>query len=413
MESLLGWRNEDAAGRHVLTHIHPDDVAWVAESLVDIVGSGAGEPVGPWASIQMRLITSDGKTLPVEVTGRLITDDGHSDVVVYDVRPAHSLELMRSVLSGVALGEPSEHLLAMVIQMIGLPPVELHSVALERTEAGEFRIAAASSPMIGKAVAGARDPLPWSTIAEAPVFTDTADLPGATGEALRAIGMVDSWHVSFASPDGTFDGRIVTFAPMHHVPANGPIQRLIRARELAQVVLLRADTDRLLKHAAHHDSLTHLTNRRGFYNSFEAPIERGAVRSVLFVDLDNFKPVNDRFGHSAGDRVLKEVADRLRTSTREGDVVSRIGGDEFAILLAPTSTTADAEARAIVVAGRVHSSLQSPFKAASSVSISASIGIVLASADEVSDRIMAEADAAMYEAKRAGGAQHRIVRLGV
>ena len=122
--------------------------------------------------------------------------------------------------------------------------------------------------------------------------------------------------------------------------------------------------------------------------------------AVLFVDLDGFKPINDSFGHAAGDVILRGAADRLRQQARESDTVARVGGDEFLILLEDVSDVA----ACVTMANRVLESLSQPFEVAGKkVQIACSIGIVVHPDHGERTKLVANADAAMYAAKRAGG----------
>ncbi len=122
--------------------------------------------------------------------------------------------------------------------------------------------------------------------------------------------------------------------------------------------------------------------------------------AVLFVDLDGFKPINDSFGHAAGDAILRGVAERLQHEARESDTVARVGGDEFLILLEDVTDVA----ACVTVANRVLSSLSKPFEVAGkNVQIASSIGIVVYPGHSDRSKLVANADAAMYAAKRAGG----------
>jgi diguanylate cyclase (GGDEF)-like protein len=155
------------------------------------------------------------------------------------------------------------------------------------------------------------------------------------------------------------------------------------------------------------DPLTGLRNRRGFYRSASKLLAagRGALcLSVLMLDLDNFKRVNDTYGHATGDRILVAVADNLRRISRGGTVIARVGGEEF--LVAETIGTKDAletaEAMRLAIAA-------TPWGVTASLGVS---GIRLSSEDEnlnrqIIERLVETADAAMYEAKRAGGNQVR------
>ena len=162
-----------------------------------------------------------------------------------------------------------------------------------------------------------------------------------------------------------------------------------------------------LRHRAFHDELTGLANRALFYDRTEHALSRGARGdanvAVLFVDLDDFKPVNDRLGHAAGDLLLQLVAKRLVACVRSADTVARLGGDEFGILL----EGADSE-RAVEAAERILAALETRFDLPTeALRVSASVGVAV-SREGVRDveELLRAADRAMYEAKRGG--KHRL-----
>jgi diguanylate cyclase (GGDEF)-like protein/PAS domain S-box-containing protein len=162
-----------------------------------------------------------------------------------------------------------------------------------------------------------------------------------------------------------------------------------------------------LEHQALHDSLTELPNRQLFHDRVGHALERrqtGQV-AVLFIDLDEFKTVNDSFGHACGDEVLVAAAHRLQSCARAGDTVARLGGDEFA-LLADDVTASQATA----FADRVLDALREPpveFSGHTTV-LGASIGIAVAGPGETSETLLRNADLAMYEAKLHGRSRHVI-----
>jgi diguanylate cyclase (GGDEF)-like protein len=167
---------------------------------------------------------------------------------------------------------------------------------------------------------------------------------------------------------------------------------------------LAALKDRL-QHEASHDALTELPNRRRFTEQLENMSTRGRAGdliSVLFLDLDGFKDVNDRFGHDVGNELLVAVAARLRTCVRPGDVVARMGGDEFTIML----TRLESVAPAVEVAERICQMLTESFTlSVGDVRISTSIGIAVAGADGADPGdLLRRADVAMYRAKSQGKA---------
>lgn len=159
-------------------------------------------------------------------------------------------------------------------------------------------------------------------------------------------------------------------------------------------------------HRALHDPLTGLANRTRFLDRFDHALtarRRADVEiAVLYLDIDNFKLVNDRFGHPVGDRLLIEVGERVGAAVRPGDTVARLGGDEFAVLLEDAGGAADAER----TANRILEAISKPFEIAGNLmSATASIGLAMAEIGPVdSNEVLRNADVAMYRAKNAGKA---------
>ncbi len=171
----------------------------------------------------------------------------------------------------------------------------------------------------------------------------------------------------------------------------------------------RALQDRLA-HQALHDTLTGLPNRALFYDRLEHALTRiersDSGVAVLFMDLDNFKVVNDSLGHTAGDQLLIALAGRLRECVRPVDTVARLGGDEFTILL---EDVVDAEAPTQLAEG-IAELLRKPFELfGRDVYVSASIGIAISGPGKAHpDDLLRRADVAMYKAKGAGKGQHKL-----
>ncbi|HLE89321.1 MAG TPA: EAL domain-containing protein [Candidatus Limnocylindria bacterium] len=169
-------------------------------------------------------------------------------------------------------------------------------------------------------------------------------------------------------------------------------------RSLAKLSVLQDE----LKHQAFHDGLTQLANRGLFSESVNARLaatERGKRSVVMFVDLDDFKFVNDMYGHPAGDAMLVEVAARLQACTRASDLTARLGGDEFAILVDDGPDLGNAER----VAGRIAEILRQPFQIGEvQTHVSASIGIAAGSSGDSAEDLLRQADVAMYSAKAGG-----------
>jgi len=161
--------------------------------------------------------------------------------------------------------------------------------------------------------------------------------------------------------------------------------------------------ERQLSYRADHDSLTGLANRSNFLTRVSEELQRGHLPTVLFLDLDDFKAINDGLGHSAGDVLLRTVADRLQIRfANASTLVARLGGDEFGVLI-PDSSTAEAT----VLAQQALADLKDPIQVNDfqSVSVSGCIGIAVAEPKNTASDLMRHADLAMYRAKQLGKGQ--------
>ena len=189
----------------------------------------------------------------------------------------------------------------------------------------------------------------------------------------------------------------------HHVSVSLENGRL--EDSLSQLTRLKEE----LRHQAFHDQLTKLPNRTLFTERVAYALERqnraNQSLAVLFLDLDDFKTINDSLGHPAGDQVLTTVAERIRHCLRPSDTVARLGGDEFAILLDDMSSPTDA----LMAADRIIKALDNPaYVDGREVSIRASLGITLDTHGEEADTLLRNADVAMYMAKRRGKGRYQV-----
>jgi diguanylate cyclase (GGDEF)-like protein/PAS domain S-box-containing protein len=172
----------------------------------------------------------------------------------------------------------------------------------------------------------------------------------------------------------------------------------------------RHEYEQQLKHRALHDTLTGLPNRALFERDLELALARqrrhGGCVSVMFLDLDGFKTINDSLGHAIGDRVLVAVGARLQALLRPGDTLARFGGDEFTILCDGLGASADA----IDIAQRMLRTFEEPLllDAGETFQLTASIGIALAGAQSDAESLVRDADVAMYRAKERGRAGYEL-----
>jgi diguanylate cyclase (GGDEF)-like protein len=190
------------------------------------------------------------------------------------------------------------------------------------------------------------------------------------------------------------------------LPANGSDEISILARTfngLLETLDAKQKLEAQLVHMAHHDALTELPNRVLFRQNLERELtraRRGGELAVLCLDLDQFKSVNDTLGHPVGDGLLRAVADRMRESVREMDVIARLGGDEFAIV----QVGAKQPEAAIVLAERLIAAMSRPFEIAGhQVVVGTSIGVAIAPSDgDETEQLIKSADMALYRAKSDG-----------
>ncbi|MBI5341076.1 MAG: EAL domain-containing protein [Mycolicibacterium rufum] len=260
---------------------------------------------------------------------------------------------------------------------------------------------------------------------------DSATLWGELGLALGPLFVALSMRDRDPSPPATQGSRLIDWAQLvlpysgflgitlllaFHVLTGNVLGPVVVGVTVAMVVLVAArqvvamgqqrlltrrlyDAQRRLAHQVLHDSLTGLPNRRLFAQRLEQAMHAGQF-VLIFVDLDDFKDVNDRFGHAAGDDLLCAVGERLRRCVTDADTLARIGGDEFAILV--DGETVESE----VVADRLRVALRDPFLLhGSSLRVRASMGLVRADAGPsalTSDDLLRQADISMYAGKRLG-----------
>ena len=195
------------------------------------------------------------------------------------------------------------------------------------------------------------------------------------------VHWIDSQSAPYVDEHGAWDGMVVS---MRIVDAE------VRAQQALEV-------------RARQDQVTGLANREEAFEQLDGLLGRtmrtGRRTAVVFCDFDNFKIVNDTCGHSAGDRVLRVVGERLRATVRSGDLVARIGGDELLVVLDGVRDLADA----VDIAEKMRSVSILPIDiGVATVSVTLSFGVTLAAPDEGIDALIARADAAMYRAKESG-----------
>ena len=218
----------------------------------------------------------------------------------------------------------------------------------------------------------------------------------------QKAGLAACWSEPIISSTGKVLG---TFAIYHKKPASpnsGDIERISFAANLAAIAIENRNARKELEHRAYSDYLTGLANRRYFIEQAELELSRhnrySTELSLIMLDIDFFKKINDTYGHNVGDLVLQKIAEVSRTILRDVDIIGRIGGEEFAILL-PETNIEDS----IKVAERLRTEISnaSVFLEKEEVKFTSSFGVVAANKSNI-DKLLIKADKALYKAKESG-----------
>jgi len=356
----------------------------------DIRTAIPGWPEDPHPSAPFEAVLRvDDEDLPIEVRARVLPDG----LVVASIRDARALIAGREAQA--LLAEAEQKYRSLVEQI----PAVVYS------DDGQFTnyVSPQIEEILGVTPAEyLADPDMWMRM----VHPDDRATAEAESDAFLAGHGGDLTDYRMIRPDG----RIVWIRDRAFAQRDEEGRVVWEQGILFDVTELK-DAEARIAHMAFHDGLTGLANRQLFEETLELALERArrdrSIVAVLFLDLDNFKQVNDSFGHHAGDLLLTEVAQRLRDATRGTDLVARQGGDEFLILLADLDT-ADASTTLGTLAGRIQHALAQPFRLYGvNLAPSASIGISQFPSDAYdAETLLKNADIVMYRAKREGPGRH-------
>lgn len=367
-ERQLGYRPADHVGRSLLELIHPDDVANVVSSIETVQAKAVGTP------IDVRVRASDGSWIWFEEIGTNVTLDDGTPAILCTAR-----NITQRRMWEVAAGDVQR-----VQQVLHVAPTIF---LLLDGEGVVTSVNAAFTRMLGH---------DQSKVIGRPLTDFVAE--GYEAEARASIADLKegrtrvSFETRMTVVGQSAEARPVRFDLVNHLtdPVIGGI--VASGYDVTELEAAREE----LEYLARHDPLTGLATRVDLARHVERLLRSHRPFAVLFVDLDRFKPVNDRWGHETGDRVLRLVASRLTRNVASGDLVARVGGDEFVVVVGHIQ---DAEG-ARRVAARLEAVICAPYELpAGRIRIGASVGVAVSEDRSTYASILADADLAMYAAK--------------
>jgi diguanylate cyclase (GGDEF)-like protein/PAS domain S-box-containing protein len=396
MAEVTGYARHELIGSNILDHL---DVEWNPVALESIEYALATP--GMRLPTMLRFHTKLGRPVVMEVTANNQLDDPEVRGLIVHLRPSDERQLLDAILESHAAGDDLAATMRCVHQVVAAETLRADAAVVLADAPGDLDRVYASSPTLEMVCRFEGPTTPWAEAAarEQPVLlTDLARLPAPVRAIAEEQGYAACWALPI-SRAGTpqVDAVLVVWRREQGLPEPSATILCARLVRLCELILERVEHARVLAHAAAHDPLTDLANREGFFASIDEHLAvAGARLGVLYLDLDGFKPINDRWGHAAGDQVLRAVADRMRASVRGSDTVARLGGDEFAI----ACPGAD-EVELIRLAERLLAVIRAPITAGDDVlRVGSTVGLASCRAGSCSgDVLVAAADAALLAAK--------------
>jgi diguanylate cyclase (GGDEF)-like protein len=378
-------------GRESMERVHPDDIPRLLQGLAQLrAAAREGSDPAVLEPLRYRKRRRDGTWIAMEALVQNMLSDPVVNGLVLISRPTGGmLETVSHVVDLLVAEAPLPEVLAACARIV--PDYLGRAAVVGVVEAGPVIGVDDASP----AAALVADERWWRPVladGRARTLSGFAGFPPDLAEQAQALGFTSTWAIPLPdASSGAVMGCVMVWVTTRIEHGVATEHSLAQATRLASLVLGEQRRHHSLRREAVTDPLTRAGNRSALRQRLdEAP---GPVTLAL-VDLDDFKPVNDTYGHDTGDAVLRVVAERLMATVREDDLVARFGGDEFAVVFAD-GTTPEGAAPSIE---RILGAIAEPVVTdRGTVNVSASVGLATGLAGEVVQR----ADSALYEIKRA------------
>jgi diguanylate cyclase (GGDEF)-like protein/PAS domain S-box-containing protein len=384
---ILGWRADEMEGHRSIEFMHPDDHALAIDNWMEMLDSP-----GPARRVRLRHRRRDGAWVWFEVTNHNLLEDPEQGCVVSEI-----VDISDEMAAHEELRAREELLdrLAEAIPM-GLFQIDTGGEIVYTNDRLHEILGVGRANTLHQQMAT--------------VVDDDQEALGSAVDDVLAHGLPADVEVELRLPSSQ-ELRFCSISLRALTHEDGTISGAIAC--LADVT----DSTRMrdeLKRRATFDELTGCHNRASFMRALEANIagaQPDVERAVMFIDLDRFKELNDRFGHAAGDELLRILGGRLRDTVRGDDLVGRVGGDEFLVMCPDVGGPDGAMRLAERLAKTLHKSID---LTVGSISPQVSIGVAWSNCDGIdADSLVAQADVAMYQSKRQRRGEPKLARTMV
>jgi diguanylate cyclase (GGDEF)-like protein len=402
LSAILGF--DDLRGRNGTEFVHPDDLELVLRTMLqaneDDEAHNQLDPTHAPESADIRLLDVNGRWNVVEATTFDHLQDPAINGVLCTCRVVRDRSDVARAIELLGSGAPVDAVLPVVARLADRSMGGVARCAIARRHSqGTTAVTAVDEPALDPRLVEAVD-LVWSLgLTESLIITDLDDPRlGGAGRVAAAAGYLAAYLVPIEAPTGSeIVGAMVTWGRStidFQAPLQSPLHVALR---LAALAISDHGTKRALRWAASHDPLTGLANRAEFSRRLDELAADDLV--LLYIDLDDFKPINDAHGHPVGDAVLVEVARRIANVIGSDDVVGRLGGDEFAVV----SAGAGAADRGRAIADRIIDAVRLPILANGlRLRVGASVGVAMGAQPLIPSVLIQQADEALYTAKNSG-----------
>lgn len=391
VRDAFGWTREDAVGRSMLDVVAPDDVVQAVTAL-DEGPDYFGHVLGP---MRMRFVDRHGAVGFTEYWARELEDrTGYVLVTPY----GSVIDAIGDAVQAIATGQPVENAVELIVSGFGAYPMT-GAACLLRVVDDEL-VPMTPWPFDGRIVSVPDAPWRQAARTARPVdVNEPGELPDEVAAGIPPSFTGSLWCRPVIGRRGEVSAVIVVFRPLSRPPTANQSHRMEQLVNVAALAFDQLEYRHTLERAAFTDPLTGVATRARLRQELDDGL---AWSSVVYLDLDGFKEINDRHGHGAGDHVLAEIGARLRAVVRAEDLIVRIGGDEFVLVLRDTAAgdasrvaerLIDNVQRTIVVDGAT---------GLASVSVGASVGVCNRVDDLPFDEATRLADEALGSAKQLG-----------